>query len=187
MYETYCENCGEIGVEEDQKKKENRAISELKVKRKREDTEIREVVEDREEDVSRQKDYKVKYIGESWRSAYERGIEHQEDLSNLREKSHMLKHILDDHPGEKIENIKFGMRVKLRFKTALERQVSEAVEIHQAQLKGYQLMKSKSEYSRCSLPKLSIENQDELLDIRLSERNKEKKLKEQIRGMKKRK
>ena len=47
MYETYCENCGEIGVEEDQKKKENRAKSELKIKRKREDTEIREVVEDR--------------------------------------------------------------------------------------------------------------------------------------------
>ena len=99
----------------------------------------------------------------------------------------MLKHILDDHPGEKIENIKFGMRVKLRFKTALERQVSEAVEIHQAQLKGYKLMNSKSEYSRCSLPRLRIENQDELLDTLLSERNREKKLKEQIRGLKKRK
>ena len=64
------------------------------------------------------------------------------------------------------------MRVKLRFKTALERQVSEAVEIHQAQLKGYKLLNSKSEYSRCTLPRMKMENNKELLERLIEEREK---------------
>ena len=60
----------------------------------------------------------------------------------MRENSHLLKHVIEDHPGKKVDEVKFGMRVKLTFKSALERQVTEAVEIHQAQLKGYKLLNS---------------------------------------------
>ena len=54
------------------------------------------------------KNYKVKYIGESWRSGYERGREQQEDLKHLREKSHLLKHILEVHPERKLMKLKLG-------------------------------------------------------------------------------
>ena len=86
--------------------------------------------------------YKVKYIGESWRSGYERGREHQEDLKHLREKSHLLKHILEVHPEKKVNEVKIRMSVKMKFKFALERQVSEAVCIDQAQRNKNILMNS---------------------------------------------
>ena len=38
-----------------------------------------------------------KYIGESSRSLYERGLEHQRDLSEMKMDSHMLKHFFDKH------------------------------------------------------------------------------------------
>ena len=94
---------------------------------------------------------------------------------------------MEVHPDKKVKEVKFGMRVKLSFKTALERQVSEAVEIHQAQLNGYQLLNSKSEYNRCSLPRLKMGDHKELLEALIEERDKEKKTIEKIRNMKKRK
>ena len=84
----------------------------------------------------------MKFIGESWRSGYERGREQQEDLKHLREKSHLLKHILEVHPEKKVNEVKIGMSVKMKFKFALERQVSEAVCIDQAQRNKNILMNS---------------------------------------------
>ena len=43
---------------------------------------------------------RYKYIGETARSAYERGVEHKNDLDKLQEDSHMLKHISMKHRGE---------------------------------------------------------------------------------------
>ena len=106
------------------------------------------------------KEYKFLYVGETWRSGYERAKEHLEDLSRLDEKSHLLKHCIDKHPGEKLENVKFGFRVKKKFNTALERQVGEAVAILLKKEKGTSLINSKSEFSRCTLPRLTIDNKD---------------------------
>ena len=36
--------------------------------------------------------YKIKYVGESARSEYDRGKEHAESFKNLHETSHLLKH-----------------------------------------------------------------------------------------------
>ena len=132
------------------------------------------------------KDYRVKYIGESWRSAYERGLEHQDDYRNLRVNSHMLKHAIEEHPEKKLEEMKFGMRVKMQFKSALERQVTEAVDIHQALRKGYKILNSKSEYTRCSVPRLKVENNKELLEKLIGEKESENRTKERIRNLKKR-
>ena len=38
-----------------------------------------------------------KYIGESAKSAFERGFEHQNDKRTLQIRSHMLKHAVDRH------------------------------------------------------------------------------------------
>ena len=129
----------------------------------------------------------MKYIGESWRTGYERGREHKEDLQELRVGSHMLKHVLEDHPGKKISEIKFGIRIRQTFRSALERQVSEAVTIHQAQRDGYKLMNSKSEYSRCIVPRIKIEDNKQILERLIGEKEKEKRINEEIRNMKKRK
>ena len=176
IYETYCEMCGE----KDEKKTEDEIQEEenSSKKRKRDKEKI---------EKKKRKDYKVKYIGETWRTAYERGNEHKEDVKHVREKSHMLKHIIEEHPGKKIEEVSFGMRVVRKFNSALERQVCEAVGIHQAQRDGYKLLNSKSEYSRCIVPRLKVETNEELLEKLLGEKENEKVMKEKIRNLKKRK
>ena len=66
---------------------------------------------------------KYKYVGETARSCYERGWEHQADLENLSTKSHMLKHVVDKHAGEEMNTIKFGMKILRTGKRPLDRQI----------------------------------------------------------------
>ena len=108
--------------------------------------------EDRKKQIGRIKNYK--YIGETARSAYERGDEHQSDREKLQEYSHLLKHITKRHRGAKLEKIKFGMKFVRQTRSALERQVTESVIIQEEQRDHY-LMNSKSEYNKCSLPRLT--------------------------------
>ena len=70
-----------------------------------------------------------KYIRESSRSPYERGLEHLRDLAELKKDSHMLKHFFSEHEGEKIEEMEFGIRVVKTHKTAFNRQISKSVTI----------------------------------------------------------
>ena len=86
---------------------------------------------------------KHKYIGETARSAYERGWEHQESLRKLEEDSHLLKHVANHHQGVPMEKISFGMRVVQFTRSALERQVLESVLIQEAS-KRHMIMNSKS-------------------------------------------
>ena len=66
----------------------------------------------------------ARFIGESARSAFERGQEHLEGYLKAREDSHMAKHKMLDHPGEEVT---FQMKVLAKHKSAFERQVTEAV------------------------------------------------------------
>ena len=103
------------------------------------------------EEIKKMKIYK--YIGVSSRSCYERGMEHQADMKQLKPGSHLLRHALDKHEGEQLRNIKFGMEV-LRFtRTSFERQILESVLIQQNT--SHHILNSRSEYNRCSLPRLS--------------------------------
>ena len=105
IYETYCEICGVIGENKKDKSTEDKEEMLEKIgKRRREDSANRETGKEAKEVCNQKKDYRVKYIGETWRTAYERGIEHQEDLKFLRERSHLLKHDLEAHPKKKIED-----------------------------------------------------------------------------------
>merc|ERR1712240_850588 len=116
----------------------------------------REKIENSEEDEGIRKEKLknlplYKYIGESSRSIYERGLEHQRDLEEMKLDSHMLKHYFDKH-GE--EEIKFGARVLRQASTAFNRQISESVLIQNNTMKHH-IWNSKSEYNRCALPRLS--------------------------------
>ena len=42
-----------------------------------------------------------KYVGETSRSMYERGLEHLRDLNEFKKESHMLKHYEKMHPDTK--------------------------------------------------------------------------------------
>ena len=96
----------------------------------------------------------VKYVGESSRSAYERGREHVNDYRNLSLDSHMLKHNILYHPEK--EQVDFKMRILEAHKNAFSRQIHEAVAIEMASTGGI-IMNSKSEYNRCALPRLTID------------------------------
>ena len=77
------------------------------------------------------------------------------------EKSHMEKHATSCHTDA--EKLEFSMKVVKPHQSALTRQVHEAVRIkRRAAASNTTILNSKSEYSRCQLPRLILEtNQKE--------------------------
>ena len=128
------------------------------------------------------------YIGETSRSTYERGWEHLNDLSTLSNKSHMLKHILTEHPGQEIKKVKFGMSIIKTCRTSFERQIYESVAIQQAR-EQHNILNSRAEYNRCSLPRLSTQlgdTQNEKYNKELElEKKAEDELEKKIRHLRK--
>ena len=99
------------------------------------------------------------YVSESSRSVFERSREHWGAWRNNKEDSHMLRHQRAEHGGGDPD---FIMRVVRHFKSALSRQVGEAVRIRRRGGAG-KILNSKAEYNRCRIPRLVIEEQDEEL------------------------
>ena len=99
-----------------------------------------------------------KYVGETSRSVYERTWEHTNSMKQLQTSSHMLKHMLkhmlEVHGEEEMEKVEFGARVLKFARSAFERQVMESVLIQEEREKHH-ILNSKSEYNRCSLPRLT--------------------------------
>ena len=93
------------------------------------------------------------YVGESGRSLSERAGEHWKDAVKMAEESHMVKHWAQQHPDAEIIP-KFTFKVVASFKDALTRQIAEAVRIER---RGMGVLNSKSEFSRCHLPRLTID------------------------------
>ena len=93
------------------------------------------------------------YFGESFRDAITRGNEHLCDYIGEAEDSHMFKHICDEHHGSTPREIKFGMSVVKQHKTSFSRMVFESVLIYRG---GQNIFNSKSEFSRCQVPRLSV-------------------------------
>ena len=153
VYETWCETCY---------RQEERRIEE-------------EEVEDTEKELRKKKIRVHKYIGETARSAYERGMEHRLALEKMDEDSHMMKHVATYHKGEEIEEVKFGMRVVSFCRTPLERQVLESVKIQEERQKNI-TMNSRSEYSRSKIPRLTAKMGDDEYDERRENEKKEDKL-----------
>ena len=104
-----------------------------------------------------QQDIPTLYVGETSRSIYERSGEHWGDWRSNKEGSHMRKHQEEAHEGAAP---KFCMRVVKSYKSALSRQIGEAVRIRRRGGAGC-ILNSKSEFDRCQIPRLTIEEQDE--------------------------
>ena len=92
-----------------------------------------------------------KYIGETSRSVYERGLEHLKDLEDMKVESHMLKHYQENHEDEEIRGMEFGMKI------------------------DHHILNSMSEYNRCALPRLATRIGEESLEKIEKLRREEKK------------
>ena len=165
VYETWCRNCEENEI---------KRISE-------------EEIDEKEKIEKKKKIILFKYIGETARSAYERGLEHLRDYEDLKADSHMLKHFLDKHEDEIMEEVVFGMKVIKTARSAFERQVAESVMI-QSNKMDHHILNSKAEYNRCALPRLTAKignyTIDELEKEKEKEREEEKKVLQKIRNLK---
>ena len=91
------------------------------------------------------------------------------------------------HKEKNPEEVVFGMKIRKQYKTALERQIGEAVAILEEKEKGTELMNSKSEFNRCSLPRITADDSKELLEMLKEEDEADKEIKASIRCMRKRK
>ena len=98
------------------------------------------------------------YIGETSRSIYERSKEHYEGAKRGSTKNHMVKHRMMEHTGE--QEPKFNMKVRGYYKTALARQVAEAVLIRRRGGEGA-ILNSKGEFNRSYIPRLQVEEEPE--------------------------
>ena len=130
--------------------------------------------------------YKVKYIGETGRSGFERGLEHESDFTRLEDRSHMLRHYVLEHQNEiRLDELEFGMRIRTSFRTALERQVGEAIAISREKRAGTTLLNSKAEYNRCTIERLDTRSEKmrkkENVEIEQNENNIKKIIKEMKR------
>ena len=141
-------------------------------------------------DEEKRRTRRYRYIGETNRSPYERGVEHQNDVGACKTSSHMLRHLIDVHEAEEEDwdQIKFGMRIVKSTQSAFERQIMESVEIQKARKTSY-ILNAKSEYNRCALPRLTAKlGEKDLERWRKADREemeKEASLEEKIRMRKK--
>ena len=169
VYETHCITCEERNVRMIEEKYEN--------------------VDDKEQMKKELKKIKIyKYIGETGKSCFERGLQHLSDATQLKPSSHILKHFLDSHENEKLEEITFGMKIRYTARSAFERQIMESVLIQQ-ESSCHNILNSKSEYNRCALPrvttKLGEEEFEEWRKEKLEEKKKEEDLEKRIRTLRK--
>ena len=61
---------------------------------------------------------------------------------------------MDRHEEEKVDDIKFGIRIIKYTRTPFERQILESVKIQQERQDHF-LLNSRAEYNRCAIPRLS--------------------------------
>ena len=97
------------------------------------------------------------YVGESSRSIQERAGEHWSAARRGDEDNHMVRHQAMVHEGEKPE---FLFKVISTHRTALNRQIREAVRIRRRGGAG-NILNSKAEFSRCHIPRLVVEIEDD--------------------------
>ena len=116
--------------------------------------EEREIETKYAEDAGKMREMKGKikkhlYIGETSRSIYERALEHQNDVEQLKTSSHMLRHLLEMHGGEQRSDVEFGVKVLRYTRSSFERQILESVLIQGK--RDHHILNSKSQFNRCEL------------------------------------
>ena len=68
----------------------------------------------------------------------------------------MLKHYLQCHQNIKMEEMIMQPRIIRTYRSSFEREIGESVWINSAIKEGIELLNSKNEYNRCSIPRLGL-------------------------------
>ena len=93
-----------------------------------------------------------------------------------------------EHPEQELEAVQFGMKIIRTCQSSFERQIFESVLIQQAR-KEHNVLNSRSEYNRCSLPRLTTQIGEQEFDKYnkelLEEKKQEEKLEQKIRTIRK--
>ena len=93
-------------------------------------------------------------MGESYRTLYERSLEHLQDLNRFDQKSHIMKHWALCHP-ESDSPPNFRFKVVRKHNDPLSRKIHEAVRISECAS-----LNSKSEWGHYKISRLTIEKSD---------------------------
>ena len=93
------------------------------------------------------------YLGETGRTGYERAKEHVGDWKSRKEDTHMHEHGEKEH-GDTEGGPHFGMKILKAHRSALERQIHEAVIISNSWQR--EILNNKQEYNRCIIPRLAV-------------------------------
>ena len=100
----------------------------------------------------------TQYIGESGRSIFERSREHLRQAKTKNTKSHIREHLEAQHPGVTPEPWVFRFSITGSYRSALDRQLSEAIQISRASGNNETILNSKLEFNRCLIPTLATED-----------------------------
>ena len=93
-----------------------------------------------------------KYIGETSRNGFVRGLEHKTALHSKDPKSTLYQHCKEEH-GDKI--VPFQMRVTGKFGgDALKRQLTESVLIHEGPSSN--ILNKRDEWRHIQLPRVTL-------------------------------
>ena len=103
--------------------------------------------------ICKEKGRDTMYLGETGRTGYERAREHVGDWKSRKEDSHMHEHGEKEHRDTE-GGPHFGMKILKSHRSALERQIHEAVLISNSWQK--EILNSKQEYNRCIIPRLAV-------------------------------
>ena len=123
------------------------------------------------------------YIGETSRSIYESRSEHEagRKAEDGDEKSHMKKHENEVHEGKEV---RWNFTLKKTCRTAMIRQISEALEIRKAEKekrkgRSIKLLNDKQEYTRCVLPEMACTMGGKLITRKITKEIEEKRKNEE--------
>ena len=120
------------------------------------------------------------YVGETARTIKERAGEHWAAYrggAKAQEGSHLFKHQQLHHAGE---SPLFMMRAVGFYKSALSRQTAEAVRIMRRGGDGT-VLNSRSEFNRCYIPRLKVEDEDLIKEIEKEELKMDDAVREDLR------
>ena len=106
--------------------------------------------------------FTVEYIGESSKSAYDRGVQHMNLFRTLDPNSFILRHQLETHPEVLMTEMSFKFSILRHYTSAFRRQLGESVRIKISRDDPKaSCLNNKLEYNRCVIP--------EIMDIKASD------------------
>ena len=93
--------------------------------------------------LCKERNKEISYEGETARTGYIRGREHQKELENKSKRSVLYKHVLKEHQEEQ-EAVEFQMKIVKSFHDPLNRQIDESIRIRSKNPNS--LLNSKAEF-----------------------------------------